>query len=351
MNNENKSGSFLSQKLCKIVSALGIGFGVADYFVDEMRSLPMKPFKILDAPDMEDDYYKQIFHWSPINNKIAVGLNNAVFIWDANKQRASQLCEFLEYEELCSLRWNPDGSQLAFGMDTGEIKIWDINRNKSISNLFTHNNKVSCLDWKTNLISGSKDKSILISDPRNNSILKSFKSHTKQVLNVSEANNNQPYILSGGNDSRAFVFDKRKENEYLMKVVHQAPVRAIGWDGQRNGVFGTGGGSADQMLKVWDVYERVMVDEVCTNGQICDLVFSGREVITALGGDFNCVNFYSGNGLKNVGSLNGHRRRVLNVQMSPNNSQLVSISPDETMRFWAINNAFNQNNKTKKIYA
>lgn len=350
-NSKNRDDSFLSKQFCHVISAIDMDFTITDCLFKRARPLPQRPIKVLDAPEMEDDFYKQLFHWSPVNNKIAVGLSNIIYIWDADEKKASQLCKFFDYEELCSLKWSPNGKQLAFGMDTGEIKIWDITKNQSISSLPSHYDRVSCLDWKNDLVSGSKDKAILISDPRDTSILKTFEAHTKQILNVSEANHNQPYILSGGNDSRAFVFDKRKENSYTMKVVHQGPVRAIGWNTKKKNIFATGGGSTDQMLKLWNLQKQKMVDEVCTNAQICDLIFSENEneIVTALGGDSNKVNFYSEKGLSKIGSLKGHKMRVLNIQFSPDNSQLVSISPDETMRFWEVNDIVRQRSKTEKI--
>ena len=42
--------------------------------------------------------------------------------------------------------------------------------------------------------------------------------------------------------------------------------------------------------------------------------------------------------MKKITELTGHTNRVLYTSMSPDHSTLVSGSPDETLRFWKINN-------------
>ena len=43
------------------------------------------PFKVLDAPQLQDDFYLNLVDWSA-QNELAVGLNQAVYIWSASTQ-------------------------------------------------------------------------------------------------------------------------------------------------------------------------------------------------------------------------------------------------------------------------
>lgn len=47
-----------------------------------MRAIPQYPEKILDAPDLVDDYYLNLLDWSA-SNVLAVCLAQTVYLWNA----------------------------------------------------------------------------------------------------------------------------------------------------------------------------------------------------------------------------------------------------------------------------
>lgn len=62
------------------------------------------PFKVLDAPQLQDDFYLNLVDWSS-TNVLAVGLNNAVYIWSAEDQRVQKLCEVPDTDVITSVAW------------------------------------------------------------------------------------------------------------------------------------------------------------------------------------------------------------------------------------------------------
>lgn len=46
------------------------------------RRVPKAPFKVLDAPELEDDFYLNLMDWSS-TNLLAVGLKHCVYLWSA----------------------------------------------------------------------------------------------------------------------------------------------------------------------------------------------------------------------------------------------------------------------------
>ena len=46
------------------------------------RKINKIPFKVLDAPQLQDDFYLNLVDWSS-QNVLAVGLNRSVYIWSA----------------------------------------------------------------------------------------------------------------------------------------------------------------------------------------------------------------------------------------------------------------------------
>ena len=47
------------------------------------RHIPQAPERILDAPELLDDYYLNLLDWSP-NNVLGVALGDAIYLWNAN---------------------------------------------------------------------------------------------------------------------------------------------------------------------------------------------------------------------------------------------------------------------------
>lgn len=54
------------------------------------RKIPKIPFKVLDAPALQDDFYLNLVDWSPYNN-LAVGLSSCVYIWSASSSKVTKL--------------------------------------------------------------------------------------------------------------------------------------------------------------------------------------------------------------------------------------------------------------------
>jgi cell division cycle 20-like protein 1 (cofactor of APC complex) len=44
------------------------------------RKISKKPYKILEAPNLQDDFYLNLLAWSD-NNQIAVALDSSLYIW------------------------------------------------------------------------------------------------------------------------------------------------------------------------------------------------------------------------------------------------------------------------------
>lgn len=88
------------------------------------RKINKNPFKILDAPNLMDDFYLNLIDWSS-QNDLSVGLLDSVYIWSANKSRVTKLCEYGNEIYASSVIWNPCGSHVAVGTSEGTLDIWD----------------------------------------------------------------------------------------------------------------------------------------------------------------------------------------------------------------------------------
>jgi cell division cycle 20-like protein 1 (cofactor of APC complex) len=56
------------------------------------RQISSIPYKVLDAPQLLDDYYLNLVDWSDSNN-LVVGLSSCVYTWNASNSEVSKLAD------------------------------------------------------------------------------------------------------------------------------------------------------------------------------------------------------------------------------------------------------------------
>lgn len=298
------------------------------------RKIDPNPFKVLDAGHLQDDYYINVIDWSSSNN-LAVGLGNTVYVWNYFTNNISRLKTFKE--DISCVKWDKFSDKLIIGTVTGKVEYWDFAERKNILKLTDHKERVGALSLHNNkLLTGSKDSSIYFYDIRVNSYIKSFQDHKQEICGL-EWSNDSKYFASGGNDNKLFVYYSGMDFP-IMRKTHKAAVRAIGWSKRREGILASGAGSADRLLRVWDVSKKKLIIEKDTGSQICSLVFSklSDEIITSHGFSNNEINIWKSRDLDKVCSLKGHTSRVLYLTLSPDGENIVSGAGDETLRFWNL---------------
>ena len=85
----------------------------------EYRKINKVPFKVLDAPNLQDDFYLNLLEWSS-QNILSVALDTCLYFWNANNNRVIKFCD-LAPDSISSLNWNKNGTQIAIGTSKGTI--------------------------------------------------------------------------------------------------------------------------------------------------------------------------------------------------------------------------------------
>ncbi|CAF4187436.1 unnamed protein product, partial [Rotaria magnacalcarata] len=84
-----------------------------------IRRIPKVPYKVLDAPDLHDDFYLNLIDWSS-SNVLSVGLGACVYLCNAQSNNVQLLCD-LTHTQLPS----GSGSQSSIvGSDTVTSVAW-----------------------------------------------------------------------------------------------------------------------------------------------------------------------------------------------------------------------------------
>ncbi len=132
------------------------------------RKISKIPYKVLDAPSLQDDFYLNLVDWSSTNN-LAVGLSNCIYIWSASNSKVTKLHELTGgmRDSVTSVCWSKRGQHLSIGTNSGVVQVWDINKQKLLRVLKGHEGRVGSIAWCNSVLSsGSKDKTILQRDLR-----------------------------------------------------------------------------------------------------------------------------------------------------------------------------------------
>lgn len=132
----------------------------------QQRNIQKSPFKVLDAPALQDDYYLNLVDWSS-QNTLAVGLGSCVYLWNASTSQVTKLHDLGPQDQITSVSWSNHGSHLAVGTSSGILQNWDVNKQKIIKKYSGHEGRIGCIAWTNSFLSsGSRDKSILHRDMR-----------------------------------------------------------------------------------------------------------------------------------------------------------------------------------------
>lgn len=286
------------------------------------------PYRVLDAPELADDFYLNLVDWSS-TNILGVGLSQAVYLWTAHTAKVEKLCDLQsEQDTISSISWVQKGSTLAIGTLHGRLHIYDANTLQLLRSYnHAHQQRIGALAWNAHVLSsGSRDRFVHHRDVREPTV-KPFRKaagHRQEVCGLKWSQGSGPessWLASGGNDNKVCIWDLRGSrrqaslsslrsdgggsgsvsasssvNSSTFEVStgpftdvdapsaadddvgdqplykfheHTAAVKALAWDPHLNGTLATGGGTQDKKIRFWNVQNGTKSFEMDTGSQVC----------------------------------------------------------------------------------
>lgn len=304
------------------------------------RKISRIPFKVLDAPELQDDFYLNLVDWSS-TNVLSVGLGTCVYLWSACTSQVTRLCDLsADGDTVTSVSWAERGHLVAVGTHKGYVQVWDVTGNKCISILEGHSARVGALAWNGDILSsGSRDRLILQRDVRTPSLTaeRRLGGHRQEVCGLKWSPDNQ-HLASGGNDNKLFVWNMSSLQPIQTYTEHLAAVKAIAWSPHHHGLLASGGGTADRCIRFWNTLTSQPMQYIDTGSQVCNLAWSkhASELVSTHGYSQNQILVWKYPSLTQVAKLTGHSYRVLYLAMSPDGESIVTGAGDETLRFWNV---------------
>ena len=299
------------------------------------RAVSKVPFKVLDAPDLADDFYLNLVDWGG-SNILGVGLGSCVYMWNSTSGRVTKLCE-LQDDIVTSVSWIQRGTHVSIGTNKGLVQIWDAEKQRRLRTMTGHTARVGALAWNDHILtSGSRDRLIFHRDVRQpDQYLRKLVGHKQEVCGL-RWNTEDGQLASGGNDNKLMVWDKLSEAPLWKFSEHTAAVKAIAWSPHQHNLLASGGGTADRRIKFWNTATGTCIQELDTGSQVCNLAWSknSNELVSTHGYSQNQIVVWKYPSMTQVASLTGHTYRVLYLAMSPDGQTVVTGAGDETLRFW-----------------
>ncbi|KAH8855120.1 Cell division cycle protein 20 like [Schistosoma japonicum] len=307
------------------------------------RAIPMMPEKVLDAPDILDDFYLNILDWS-VDNILAVALNQEVYLWNSISGDITCLmsCGF-DDEYVSSLKWSPDSPNIiSVGLSAGRVQLWDASSQSLVRTMrlggVSSAGRVPAVTWREYLVSSaSKSGHIRHHDTRvahHEVGISDF--HTQEVCGLTWSPDKR-FLASGANDNFVGVWscsDTLKPVHVLRD--HQAAVKAVAWCPWKPNLLCTGGGTSDHTLRFWNATTAVCVKSVDVIAQVSGIIWNTeyREILTSHGDPLKQLIIWKYPEITKVTDLKEHQGRVLCVAPSPNDEMVASCASDETLRIW-----------------
>ncbi|KAI9922610.1 hypothetical protein PsorP6_000407 [Peronosclerospora sorghi] len=312
------------------------------------RHVPSAPVKVLDAPELMNDYYLNLLSWGA-NNVLAVALGQCVYLWNADSGEINELMALDGDEYVSSVQWSDaagGSTHLAVGTSESVVQLWDVTASRQVRAMNGHASRVGALAWNSYVLSsGSRDSTIIHHDVRaRHHQLSTLTSHEQEVCGLQWSPDGS-MLASGGNDNALCLWKASTigssgsiETPAHRLEQHTAAVKAIAWCPWERNLLATGGGTADRTIKFWNTANGAMLNSVDTGSQVCSLLWSTteKELLSSHGYSQNELCLWKYPSMTKVKELTGHTSRVLHLVASPDGETVVSGAADETLRFWKV---------------
>jgi cell division cycle protein 20 (cofactor of APC complex) len=303
------------------------------------RHISNTPERILDAPDLIDDYYLNLMDWSS-GNLMAVALGPAVYMWDPASGGIDLLYEAPEAEYVSSVQFMGDGTHIALGMSSNEVLLWDVARKKQVRSMKGHSARVSSLAWNNHVLSsGSRDSSIMNHDVRiAQHHIQTWSGHQQEVCGLKWSPDGTQ-LASGGNDNLCCIWDVAAQTDPRHILTEStAAVKALAWSPHERNLLALGSGTADRHIRFMDTLSGSVVNKIDTGSQVCSLIWNPheKEILSSHGFSENQLCIWKYPTMVKTAELFGHQSRVLHTALSTDGTTVCSAAADETLRFWKV---------------
>lgn len=308
--------------------------------------------RIFDIPNYLDDYYLNAFDLS-CEGSLAIALGDALYLGNPEGgwkyiNKAPTIGEIV-----CSISFAPKGDVFAIGQHGGGVRLMNAVTGEPTtwSSYRIGVSRICSLAWKDNdtLAAGSNDGLIRVYKPHQSRNCSPLMEHRSHVCGLKWSPGGH-YLASGANDDKLIIWDVNVLKPYRIINSHKASVKALSWNPHNPSLIISGGGTADRRLTIHNIHSGELQHSFDTGSQVTSAHWLDEKHVLSTGGcPGGVVTLWDIRSSKPLSRGIGHTFRILGSVLSHSKDNLVTVSGDETLRFWDIKQLW-QNKKgiTKK---
>ncbi|GJJ75059.1 protein HIRA/HIR1 [Entomortierella parvispora] len=251
-------------------------------------------------------------------------------------------------------RFSPDGKQLAVGLESGSIAMYDTS---TWSETYLHGHTGTVKDIETDgrgaitmsysnavtsfayshsgkqMVTGSKDMTVRLWDVQTGALIFTLSGHTDDVLSVAISPNGQQ-IASGSDDSTVRLWDTETGALCSTLSSHTSCVRSVGYSPSGQQIVS---GSEDNTVRLWDAQTGSLCSTLHGhNSHVLSVTYSPNGLQIASGSMDHTIRLWDAQTGALTSILRGHSDYVTAVTYSSNGRQLASGSADQTVKLWDV---------------
>ena len=304
------------------------------------RQPPVPPLVTLQAA--EDKHSCRFVLFSPDGRLMVTGGNDKVIkVWDMQTGRPLRTLEGHDRGSTCGA-FSPDGGLLATGTWGDVVLLWDVASGDRIGELATGHDYALRVEFSpdgSQLAVSTWNKTVSVCDVQSRQKLWASAEQSLAVTGVSFSPDGKTLVTTTGDKNKrelggeAKLWDAGSGKELAILPGHTDMVAPALFSADGRLLFT---GSADAMLRIWDVESREVRATVSTPRavQCLALLPDGKSVLSAhYGGRVLRWDTESGQFLAEYEGP-AHTVSVFQVSCSPDGSLIASAGTDGTIRLW-----------------
>lgn len=281
---------------------------------------PNKPIRVLDAPGLSADFYDSVISWGPANIA-AIALGETIYIYNVSLQKIVK--DRVHVSPLRCVGWRDD--RVLLYANHGTLFCHDITSDTCYETMVAGAGTIRA---KHTVTAVGTNAGVHLYDFRQHRAIKRI------VLNQDGGDNRcgvewSPHddnlLLVGGNDNTVSLWDIRQaERSVATFRKHTAAVRGIAWCPHNAYSFCSGGGSGCKHLYMWNIHRsEAPTKSLNVNGQVCQLFWKGKYLITTEGFPSNAMNVWTAASMEHAATVLQWHNRLLHADMSPDGCQIM----------------------------
>ncbi|RAL09731.1 WD40 repeat-like protein [Aspergillus homomorphus CBS 101889] len=300
------------------------------------RVVPNRPFRILDAPLLRDDFYCSTLAYSSTSGILAVGLGHRVYLWSEDfGVQHPPLSDQHPSNYVTSLAFSSENggrSILAVARQSGMLCLWSV-FDAEVRFEISHPESITCVAFKQTKSRRLSERirnmevdveDLAVGDDLGNiwyysvewpddaiwdrydwsgamTLLAKIAAHTQQICGIAWSPDGS-FLATGGNDNFCLLFELQTilpprelnlsvrsyssyPNRQKHRLIHGAAVKAIAFAPWQPSLLATGGGSNDRTIHFFHAPTGACLATIHVYAQVTSLIWSKtrREIVATFG--------------------------------------------------------------------